>query len=52
MKDMSLMHYFLGMELWQKYGEVFMSQGKQANEILRFFNMDKCKPMQTPLDGN
>eukprot|EP00253_Pinus_taeda_P013275 PITA_13275 len=23
MKDMDLMHYFLGMEVWQKYGEVF-----------------------------
>eukprot|EP00253_Pinus_taeda_P025425 PITA_25425 len=35
MKDMGLMHYFLGMEVWQKYGEVFVSQGKYANEILR-----------------
>ena len=52
MKDMGLMHYFLGMEVWQKDGEVFMSQGKYANEILRCFHMDKCKPMQTPLDGN
>jgi len=35
MKDMGLMHYFLGMEVWQKDGEVFVSQGKYANEILR-----------------
>eukprot|EP00253_Pinus_taeda_P011973 PITA_11973 len=28
MKDMGLMHYFLGMEVWQKDGEVFVSQGK------------------------
>eukprot|EP00253_Pinus_taeda_P014866 PITA_14866 len=52
MKDMGLMHYFLGMEVWQKYGEVFVSQGKYANEILRCFHMEKCKPMQTPLGGN
>eukprot|EP00253_Pinus_taeda_P016375 PITA_16375 len=26
MKDMGLMHYFLGMEVWQKDGEVFMSR--------------------------
>eukprot|EP00253_Pinus_taeda_P001593 PITA_01593 len=52
MKDMGLMHYFLGMEVWQKDGEVFVSQGKYANEILRCFHMDKCKPMQTPLAGN
>jgi len=45
MKDMGLMHYFLGMEVWQKDGEVFVSQGKYGNEILRRFHMDKCKPM-------
>src|ERR1700735_1622418 len=52
MKDMGLMHYFLGMEVWQKDGEVFVSQGKYANEIFRRFHMEKCKPMQTPLAGN
>eukprot|EP00253_Pinus_taeda_P022742 PITA_22742 len=52
MKDMGLMHYFLGMEVWQKDGEVFVSQGKYANEILRRFHMEKCKPMQTLLAGN
>ena len=29
-----------------------MFQGKYANEILRRFYMEKCKPMQTPLAGN
>eukprot|EP00253_Pinus_taeda_P003619 PITA_03619 len=52
MKDMGLMHYFLGMEVWQKGGEVFVSQHKYANEILRYFHMEKCKPMQTPLARN
>ena len=51
-KDMGLMHYFLGMEVWQKDGEVFVPQGKYANEILRCFHMEKYKPMQTPLAGN
>eukprot|EP00253_Pinus_taeda_P028494 PITA_28494 len=36
----------------QKDGELFVSQGKYANEILRIFHMEKCKPMQTPLAGN
>eukprot|EP00253_Pinus_taeda_P034911 PITA_34911 len=40
------------MEVWQKDGEVFVSQGKYANEILRRFHMEKCKPMQTPLASN
>eukprot|EP00253_Pinus_taeda_P035327 PITA_35327 len=52
MKDMGLMHYFLGMEVWQKDGEVFVSRGKYANETLRRFHMEKFKPMQTPLAGN
>eukprot|EP00253_Pinus_taeda_P020447 PITA_20447 len=52
MKDMGLVHYFLGMEVWQRDGEVFVSQGKYANEILRRFHMDMCKPMETPLVGN
>ena len=41
MKDMGLMHYFLGMEVWLEDGEVFVSQGKYANEILRIFHMEK-----------
>ena len=52
MKDMGLMHYFLGMEGWQRDGDVFVSQGKYANLILRRFHMEKCKPMQTPLARN
>eukprot|EP00253_Pinus_taeda_P009592 PITA_09592 len=52
MKDIGLMHYFQGMEVWEKDGEVFVSQGKYANDILKHFHMEKCKPMQTPLVGN
>eukprot|EP00253_Pinus_taeda_P015086 PITA_15086 len=48
MKDMGFMHYLLGMEVWKKDG-VFVSQGKYANEILRWFHMERYKPMQTPL---
>ena len=25
MKDMDLMHYFLGLEVWQRYDEIFLS---------------------------
>eukprot|EP00253_Pinus_taeda_P030194 PITA_30194 len=52
MKDMGLMHYFLGMEVCYKDGEVFVSQGKYSNEILKQFHMEKCQPMQTPLASN
>ena len=27
MKDLGLMHYFLGLEVWKKPGEFFLSQG-------------------------
>eukprot|EP00253_Pinus_taeda_P016092 PITA_16092 len=27
MKDLGLMHYLLGLEVWQKPGEIFLSQG-------------------------
>ncbi len=40
------------MEVWQRVGELFISQEKYANEILRRFHMEKCKPMQTTLAGN
>jgi len=40
MKDMGLMHYFHGLEVWQGDGELFVFQVKYANEILRSFRMD------------
>eukprot|EP00253_Pinus_taeda_P006613 PITA_06613 len=49
MKDMGLFHYFLGLEVWKGDGELFSSQGKYENEILKTFFMDNCKPMETPL---
>ena len=52
MKDMGLLHYFLGLEIWQQDGEIFVSQGKYAKEILGKFHMESCKPMDTPLPGN
>ena len=30
MKDLGLMHYFLGMEIWQGDEDIFVSQGKYA----------------------
>jgi hypothetical protein len=52
MKDMDLLHYFLGFEIWQRDGELFVSQGKYAREILGKFHMEGCKPMDTTLPGN
>jgi len=52
MKGLRLMHYFLGMEVWQGYEELIISHGKYANEILKKFHMERSKPMETPLAGN
>jgi hypothetical protein len=49
MKDLGLMHYYLGLEVWQKRGEVFLGQGKYAIKILQKFGMMNCKSMDTPM---
>ena len=49
---MGLLHYFLGLEIWQRDGELFVSQGKYAKDILRKFHMEGNKFMETPLVGN
>jgi hypothetical protein len=32
-KDLGMMHHFLGLELWEKPNEIFLYQGKYAVEI-------------------
>ena len=51
MKDMGLLHYFLGLEIWKQDGELFFSQGKYAKEIQSNFHMESCKPMEAPFSG-
>jgi hypothetical protein len=52
MKDIGLMHYFLGLEVWQQPGEIFLRQGKYAVEILKRFGMMDCKSMTTRMTTN
>eukprot|EP00253_Pinus_taeda_P011679 PITA_11679 len=49
MKDLGLLHYFLGLEIWQRNDGLFVSQGKYVQEILEKFNMHGYKPIDTPL---
>ena len=37
MKDLGLMHYFLGLEVWQKPGEIFLSQ--EGMQLMCFANL-------------
>eukprot|EP00253_Pinus_taeda_P001616 PITA_01616 len=52
MKDLGRMHYFLGLEVWQQKGEIFLGQGRYATEILKRFEMGDCRPMATPMITN
>jgi hypothetical protein len=52
MKDLGLMHYFLGLEVWQRPDEIFLRQGTYTIEILHRFGMMDCKSMATPTTIN
>ena len=45
MKDIGLMHYFLGMEVWQEDGHVFLGHEKYAYDILMRIQMEGCRPL-------
>lgn len=46
------MHYFLGLGVWQRSYDIFLSQGKYIVEILNRFGMMDCKSMATPMLTN
>ena len=52
MKDLDMMHYFLGMEVWKNADGISLGQGKYAVEILKRFGMMDCKAMATPMESN
>jgi hypothetical protein len=52
MKDLALMHYFLGLEVWQRQSEIFQAQGKYTVDVLKRFGMMDCKSMSTPMITN
>ena len=52
MKDLGMMHYFLGMEMWQNADGISLGQGKYRIEILTRLRMMDCKAMTTPMASN
>ena len=52
MKDLGMMHYFLGMEVWQNADGISLRQGKYAVEFLKRFGMMDCKAMTAPMASN
>ena len=45
MKELGMMHYFLGMEVWQNIDGISLGQGKYAIEILKRVGMMDYKAM-------
>ena len=50
MKDLGLMHYFLGLEVWQNPSEIFISQGKYIVKLLERCGMVDCKSVSTLME--
>ena len=49
MKDIRPMHYFMGLEVWQRSSEIFLGHGKYIAEILSRFDMMDWKSMTTSM---
>ena len=47
MKELDMMLYFLGMEVWKNADGISIGQGKYALELLKRFLMMDCKAMTT-----
>ena len=52
MTDLGLMRYFLGIQVKQEKGQIFLSQEKYTEDLLKKFHMNNCKPVSTPLGLN
>jgi hypothetical protein len=52
MKNLGMMHYFLGLEVWKRQGEIFLAQSKYEMDVLKRFGMMDCKSMSTPMITN
>ena len=48
-RDLDMMHYFLGMGVWQNTSGIPLGQGKYVMKILKRFKMMDCKDMATPM---
>ena len=52
MKGLGIMHYFLGLDIWKRSDDLFISQGKYTMEIMWRFGMVDFKSINTPMDSN
>jgi Reverse transcriptase (RNA-dependent DNA polymerase) len=52
MTDLGKMHYFLGLEVEQEEGRIFISQRKYATDLVAKFGLKGCNPVQIPMNTN
>ncbi|XP_048497962.1 uncharacterized mitochondrial protein AtMg00810-like [Beta vulgaris subsp. vulgaris] len=52
MTDLGAMKYFLGMQVKQSPGRIFLPQEKYVDDLLKKFNMSECKSLATPMTLN
>ena len=52
MTNFGLIHYYLGMEVWQEDGHAFLGKVKYATDVQKRFQMTDCRPMSTPMITN
>ena len=46
------MHYYFGLEVWQKINEIYLGQGKYIIKMLQKFGSMDSNPMTTPIITN
>ena len=51
-KDLSLLTYFLGLQVKQVENGIFITQMKYAKDVLFKFGMHNCKVAATPMNAN
>lgn len=51
-KDLGLMHYYLGLEVWQNLGDIYLGKGNYIIKLLHKFRMIDSNPMTTPMITN
>jgi hypothetical protein len=50
MIDLGLLHYYLGVEVWQISSSIFVSQTIYAKSLFDKFKMTDCKILSTPME--
>ena len=46
------LNYFLGLQIWQNDSDIFISQSKYANDIVKKFGLESACSVRTPMSPN